>query len=490
MYIFKNAFVSISRNKGRNILIGLIIVVISMATTVALAIRSSANSLITSYENQYDVVATIGINRENMRQGMQTPPDMSKDQKEERNNRMGDMFSNANSMTIEDIENYGNSEYVKDYYYSINVGINAKGLEAVSMNFDNDDDNAPFKGGREKFQNIESSDFTLIGYSSLAAMEEFIEGRYQISEGSMDANLENSSCVINSELATLNNISVNDTITFVDPNGESNTIELTVTGIYEETSDNRDAMNMFTNSANQIITNTTIVNKLMDKNESMQKTITPTFILTDKDVVESFETELTNKGLSEYLSVSTNLDQVENATNTISNVSSFVTMFLIITLIIGGIVLFIINMINIRERKYEIGVLRTIGMKKKLVALQFISELMMVAIVALIIGAGIGAVSSVPVSNMLLENERENATTQREEMRENFGGPGEMRDRDFNKMNGMIEVQQFESIDAAVNLEVLIELLGIGIVLTLVSSSATMISIQKFSPLTILKERS
>ena len=54
----------------------------------------------------------------------------------------------------------------------------------------------------------------------------------------------------------------------------------------------------------------------------------------------------------------------------------------------------------------------------------------------------------------------------------------------------MIEVEQFESIDAVVNLEVLLKLLAIGVALTIVSSSATMISIQRFSPLTILKERS
>ena len=45
MYIFKNAFTSIKRNKGRNILIALIIIVISAACAVTLAIRESANYL-------------------------------------------------------------------------------------------------------------------------------------------------------------------------------------------------------------------------------------------------------------------------------------------------------------------------------------------------------------------------------------------------------------------------------------------------------------
>lgn len=489
MYIFKNALTSISRNKGRNILIGMIIVIISIATTISLAIRSSANSLISSYKNQYDVIATIGINRENMRGQMQAPPDMSEGQREERNERMGDIFQNVNNMTIEDIERYGDSQYVKEYYYSIHIGVNGKGIENVSMDLGNNNNTPmPQRGNQGQFRNTNSSDFTLIGYSSLSAMEEFVEGQYQISDGAIDSILENKNCVINSELASLNNIQVNDTITLLDPNDETKTLVLTVVGIYEETSNSSEAMNMFTNSANQIITNTNVVNDFASQDEAIQSMTTPTFVLTSQDVVEKFEAELTEKGLSEYLSVSTNLDQIENATNTISNISHFVTLFLIITLVIGGIVLFIINIINIRERKYEIGVLRIIGMKKKRVAFQFMSELMIVSFVALVIGACIGSVSSVPVSNLLLENERNNAIVQREEMNQHFGERKEP--RDFGRVNGMIEVEQFESIDAVVNLEVLLKLLAIGVALTIVSSSATMISIQRFSPLTILKERS
>ena len=45
MYILKNSLISIARNKGRNILIGIIILVIACASTVTLAIRNTANRL-------------------------------------------------------------------------------------------------------------------------------------------------------------------------------------------------------------------------------------------------------------------------------------------------------------------------------------------------------------------------------------------------------------------------------------------------------------
>lgn len=56
MYIIKNALVSISRNKGRNILIGIIAIVISYAASIALAIKNSATALISSYESQKEKV--------------------------------------------------------------------------------------------------------------------------------------------------------------------------------------------------------------------------------------------------------------------------------------------------------------------------------------------------------------------------------------------------------------------------------------------------
>lgn len=487
MYIFKNALISIIRNRGRNLLIGIIIVVISCATSITLAIRNSASSLIKSYENQYEVEATIGINRESMRGKMKIDKNASPENQEEQKNNMNSIFTTASNLSIAQINDYGNSEYVKDYYYQISVSVNSNNIEQASI-AENTNISGRGPSGKQNFQNISSGDFTLVGYSKLSAMENFINGKYSIIDGEISSDMESKNCVINSELATLNGINVGDTITFIDASDETNTITLKVTGIYEEKTEEEDSMGMFTTSANTIITNSSVVEEFSNNNESIKKSITPTFILNSKDVIEKFSEELTDKGLNEYLTVTTNLDEVENATKTISNVLTFATTFLVITLIIGGIVLFVINMINIRERKYEIGVLRTIGMKKSLLSLQFMSELLIVSFISLLIGASIGAVTSVPISNHLLENEIANSQEQKQNISSNFGS--EKGFNNFDKISGVTEVEAFDSIDAAVDLKVLLQLFVIGILLTLISSSASMISIQKFSPLTILKERS
>ena len=56
--------------------------------------------------------------------------------------------------------------------------------------------------------------------------------------------------------------------------------------------------------------------------------------------------------------------------------------------------------------------------------------------------------------------------------------------------SGTTQVQAIDTINAVVDFTVIAQLLAIGVLLTLISSLALMISIQRFSPLTILKERS
>lgn len=242
---------------------------------------------------------------------------------------------------------------------------------------------------------------------------------------------------------------------------------------------------MYSQSANKIITGSGVIDLLVQDDSTLVANITPSFIVESKDVVDLFIEEVRQKGLNEYYTINTNLEELESATKSIENVKTFATTFLIITLIISSIVLFVINMINIRERKYEIGVFRTIGVSKFKLTMQFVLELLIVSIVMLIIGVTCGSYLSKPIGNLLLQNEIEDAKVQEQEISDNFGkGPMDM------EFKGNIQVQEIETIDAVVDVNVVMELLGIGVLLTLISSLASMISIQRFSPLTILKERS
>lgn len=536
MYILRNAWKNIIRNKGRNILIGIIVIVIAAASSITLAIRESANSIVTAYQEKNKIEATIGMDRNSLVDSLR-----------ENNSSQEDMinaFNNIASVTAEEIDKYGNSEYVSEYYYTYDLSVDAKDIKEATDSLVKETtttetqtttrteqfSNPGSQGGTrpsggnggggsssgtsgsktttnrttttkktEKIFNEKAQNgaFTLIGYESYDNMSKFVSGEYTITEGEVSDDFESDTVVISEELATMNELSVGDTITFVDPKDESKTYDATITGIYKENSESSSNMaSMFSNSANEIITNTNFVKKILAGNEELKATITPTFIIKDVDSVEKFTTEVKEKGLANYYKVTSNVEEIESATESVENVKIFATMFLFITLAIGGVVLVVINMINIRERRYEIGVLRTVGMKKSKLSLQFMTELLIVAMTALIIGAGIGACLSVPVSNKLLANEISNASSQYEDIGKNFGkgdfSPNSESEKTGNSKGrnfGVAQVNKVESIDAVVDFKVLAELLGIGVLLTLLSSLASMIAIARFSPLKILKER-
>lgn len=526
MYILKNAWKNIIRNKGRNLLIAVIIIVVSGACAVTLSILNSANKIVKSYEESYEVEATIGINRNSLMNKLKDDNSSQED--------MINKFNDIPQITIDEINKFGDSKYVKNYYYYYQTNMNAKDLKEATDQLtkettttktetstwsrpmsENPPDHVDQEGRTttkstttktEVIRNSRAANgaFTIKGYSSYESMTDFIKGAYTITSGEVNNDFTSNNCVISEELAELNSLNVGDKITLINPLNEKLTYELNITGIYKENSENANSMvNMFTSSANTIITNTNVVNKISEDYDDISLTITPTFILNGQDVIEAFTKEVEEKGLSEYYSISDNVETVKSATKSINNVKTFAKTFLIITLIIGGIVLFLINMINIRERKYEIGVLRTIGMKKSLVTLQFMMELLIVTLIGLILGAGIGATCSVPVANNLLSNEIENANEESNKISQNFGGNMKTQkdmegfsDKTNNmpnkamRINGTKNIQEIDSINAIVDYIVLLQLLGIGILLTVISSISACIAISRFQPLQILKERS
>lgn len=494
MYILKNAFISITRNKGRNLLIGLVVLVIACCCTITLAINNTASDLITSYSDAYQKELTISFNRDAMKKDFDFS---NRDEME----KAKESFENIETYTIDDVESFAESEYITSYYYTYSFSLNGKDIEPVSMdNDDNTDQNKNFGGGHGNIgkMKLNSLDFVLSGYSSIDSMNEFINGTYTITEvvdNAWDIAFDGDYIFINEELANYNELDLGDTIKLEDED-KDNVYEFEIIGIFTDNSlEEGSMMSMFSNSANTIITNSDALVKIDSGNDSIKGTITPTFIIDSYNNVDLIQEEFYEKGLNNNYSVTSNQEVVESAVSSIQNVKSFAASFLVITMIIGGIVLFVINMINIRERKYEIGVLRTIGLSKFKLTLQFVSELLIVACISLIFGALIGATMSRNVSNSLLSNEIDNSQKYEEEINNNFGGNPGNRDKEMNipgfkSKNGIPTVQAYDSIDAVVDISVIFELMGIGIVLVLISSVSALISIQRFSPLTILKERS
>ena len=548
MYIIKNAFRCIGRSKGRNILIGIIALVIAISACIGLSIRQASENAKTTALEGLSITATISYDRANAmgQMGGGRPGGFSgggsfdKDQ-------FADLMGNATSLTLEEYQKYAEASSVQDFYYTLTAYFNgSENFSPVSDETDDSEDESDsstgsgrpsgFPGGMGGMMGgmFSSGDFSIIGYSSDSSMTAFINGNASIVDGTMfDEGTSELVCVISEELAMYNELAVGDTIIVTNPSAETETYTLTVSGIYTSSENNDFSMSMFGASqdpANRIYMSAAALQTVLDASEEASTTVTDdygresetkitgtlsaTYSFADTESYYAFETEVRTLGLSEdYTVSSSDISAYENSLAPLDTLSTMAGWFLIVILIIGGVILVVLNIFNVRERKYEVGVLTAMGMKKWKVAAQFMCEILAVTMIAVIIGAGVGAVSSVPVTNALLEGQVESQNSQQSQMEENFGRPGDFgggfpggnmggipggMPSDIpddiggnNPFGDMFDsaANYITEVDSAMNLTVVFQMLGVGLLLTLVASAASVLFIMRYDPLKILANR-
>jgi len=126
------------------------------------------------------------------------------------------------------------------------------------------------------------------------------------------------------------------------------------------------------------------------------------YYLNHPDMLENFEAELRSRGLPDHYSVVSKESTFESVTGQLENLQNLTLTFLIIVLMLGAFIMVLLSAISIRERKYEIGVLRAMGMKKKNVALGLWIEILTITCICFTLGMGAGTMLSQSVSDMIL----------------------------------------------------------------------------------------
>ena len=528
MYIVKNALRNLLRSKGRNILIGLIVLVIAVASCLALSIRQAAATARESGLENLAVTGQISLDRQAMMQKIQ-----------QEGGDMKNAFRSMESLSLEEMQTYAKSQYVKDFTYTLTTSLNAgEGLEAVDTSSSSDSGgnaqaqqppNLPDsgKGGRSPLEGMGAQgDFTLVGYSSHSAMTAFVAGTCQVTDGEVfDEAAAEPVCLISDELATLNGLQVGDTLALVNPNDETETVTLTIAGLYHNSAAGAEQGGMMkgfsaaSDPANQVYLSYPALKAITDASAAAAVTSTDeetgvtsttalraqtagVYSFADTAAYEAFQADARAMGLSEdYAVTSTDVEAYEQSLLPLQNLSKFAAWFLLVVLLIGGAILIVFHIFNIRERKYEIGVLTSIGMRKSRVALQFLTELFTVTFVFLLLGTAIGGAASVPVTNALLASQISAQETQQSNQQQNFGRPGDMGGGTggapaappsggggFFGM-GRQMVNYLSDVSSATDWVVVLQLLGIGLALTLLSACVAVAAVMRYEPLKILSER-
>lgn len=269
--------------------------------------------------------------------------------------------------------------------------------------------------------------------------------------------------------AKLNGLAVGDTIKIsnLEQSVDFEPLELTVTGIYFDTTENKYGyISAQTNPRNDILTTYETMAQYQD-NIARTKlyTINTTYFLKDPDLLDEFDKEAHAKGLHKNYKVSTDELTYNKIVEPAENLANVSNIFLIGVLIVGSTILVLLSVLSIRERKYEIGVLRAMGMKKIKVMKGILYESLLIVFACLAIGISIATFTAQPVADTITNNQQQT--------QQNFNEP-------------QIE---FEKIQVSLTTNAVFKVVGIAVLLVIISSSAGVFYILRYEPTKILLER-
>ena len=514
MFVIKYALKSIRRSIGRNILIGIIVFIIAVSACVAMSIQQAAKVAAAESMEGLSVSAHIYVDRKYIMENAQaTTADGTTDMKS--------VMENMKGLSLDELQTYAKASVVKDFYYYNEYSIDSDTVNALNAS-DTSSQSAtestataettpPEMGGMMPMQQqqdpgmmmqqmVNQGDFMLKGYSSEAAMTGDDNYPERLTEGAMfPEKTTEYKCIISDDLATYNSLKVGDTIEFCNPKNTDETFKFEITGLYENVDDGTATVSAAADPANAIITsyevskaiedNSAAVNTGDDEDNAFTGNVTGTYVFDSVADFDAFEAEAKALGLEDkYKVTSSDVAAYEAGLQPIENLKTFATTFLYITLAIGAVVLIVISVISIRDRKYEIGALAAMGMKKLKLSFMFMFEILTVTLVAILLGCIIGSAASVPLTNYLLESQVEQQQT--EDTQNQMPGAN-MGNASMQTRAGDVEgdVKYVSSVGFSVDFMVILKMLLIGIGLSVVSGFTSILFILRYDPKQILANR-
>jgi putative ABC transport system permease protein len=200
------------------------------------------------------------------------------------------------------------------------------------------------------------------------------------------------------------------------------------------------------------------------------------YYLKQPELLADFEAELRRKGLPATYSVRTDETLLEKTAGSVESLQGLSLTFLIIVIVLGAAIMVLLSMLSIRERKYEIGVLRAMGMKKNTVALGLWTEIIAMTCLCFVIGMGAGTLLSQPVSDALMSGQTPLASASGSTLADRLGAAAET-------------AGQIDQVSISVDAVTALEIFAISLLLASIAGIISVSRITKYEPIKILMER-
>lgn len=482
--MIKNALLSLKKNIGKTILLFVIIVVITNLVIAGLSIQSATKKSMDQIRSSLGNDVTLSVDFRNMM----------------KNRKPSEAVSNETSLTTTMADSLKDLKYVKNYNYQISTSANSNSISAVETASDNSNNQQDTnKPNDQPEQASNQVDFTISANTTMKYLDSFTNNNYKLTKGRLlttkDQNTNN--CVIETNLASDNDLSVGDTFTITTTvNDETITQELTIVGIYEIQSTNEIGSAHFNNPVNTIYTDLSIGQTLTGSSENITSAI---YYLDDPENAEAF-VELAKKKSDidfDTFSLDANNRLYQQNASSLESMQSFAKMFVWIVVIAGSAILCLILALTIRNRYYEIGVLLSLGQSKVKIIAQQLIEVGLIAVVAFVISLGTGQLTSHYMGNMLESSSSSNVMQMGQKGdqpndNQNQSDSNQQKNNTQTKENflgNMIQGPSNQELDVSITGENVIQLAGVTATICIVSIAVPAAYVLRLTPRQILSRK-
>ncbi|WP_416148338.1 ABC transporter permease [Salipaludibacillus sp. HK11] len=418
MSFIKRALLSISRKKGKSLILLAVIFILGNLISGGISIQQATGNVETTIKERLGTAATVEMDYDAL---------SSMDDSEM-------MEFEMEELDVDLINQIGGLSYVKYYDYSTVTYLGSESIDSYQGE-GMDEVDVSYSGA--------SMDFMLkgINYAPILDLEEekgqLVDGRVFTSE-----EVENGSsvAVISKKLAEKNNLHVGDTFTldnavydYTEDGTEeliaSRDIPLEIIGLFEPLSVREDDGDMsggmmdfmdieYQNTvyvSNEIVSSELRYNmeQYMENNEEMAAMMedeetweyyTPIFVLNQPEDSEAFEEEV-NPLLPELYIVKSASDEYENIAAPIESMSTLSGYVLLVSVIATVLIIGLVVLLFLRDRKRELGIYLSLGERRSRVVGQIMIEVMVVAFIGITLSLFTGNMLAQGVSESMINAE-------------------------------------------------------------------------------------
>lgn len=412
MNFFKRAWLNLTAKKGRSILLILVTSAIMLFVLAGLLIRNAADTATSNAKQSVGATVTLAANREAAFKKMRSSTSTSKTSRPK---------LTTSPVKLSDAKKIAKLNNIASYTATVSTSANATGFSAISTS-------GSSAGGMKGMggSTTSSGDIAISGVTSTSATADFENNTSKITSGRgiTTADEGSNNIVIESELAKEDSLKVGDSIKLKATTGTKTTYTLKVVGIYKASSSTSTQQGPgATDPSNSVYTSYTFANTV--KGSKYKNTAdSVTFNVSDPAKVSAVKKAGNALINTSKYSLTTDDSSYQTVKASMDNVKSFADKIVWLVAIAGTIILALIVILMIRERRYEIGVLLSLGEARWKIVAQFFVEMVMVLVVSIAIAGAGGKFVGNQLGKQLVSQQTTTATTGSTSTQQGPGGGG------------------------------------------------------------------